>query len=415
MNQGWSKSGERGKARSLNAGHATDLDLTLDPLSDSLTTDHPSPFLAIPRDRWIASNRLAFTIFDRFPVTPGHMLIVPFRPVAQWWDATRDEQVAILDLVDHARHLLLDDAERAQVLPGVARPDGFNVGFNAGDAAGQTVPHLHVHVIPRFYGDVADPRGGVRHVIPRRGNYLLTDPGQRLPGHSTPTAFETATARLLTLHNAPHHPLGPALADAMADPQITSVDLLVSFVMVSGLDALQASLDDLLDRGGRIRLLTSDYLGITEKRALELLLARGHEHGDRFTVRVYRAGTESFHPKAYMLRSDGTDGGHALSFVGSANLSRPGLRTGVEWTTTVRDPAVLDDMRAAFEQLWGDDRSEPLTQALIDDYLEAPRALSRNSSPSPRRPNPWRPPLCSAKHSTRWPPPARPVSVRGLW
>ena len=369
---------EEGSASDEDRCPSTDPDTPPEAITD---IHDSSPFLAIPRDRWIASNNLAFTIFDRFPVTPGHMLIVPFRPVGQWWDATRDEQVAILDLVDHARNLLLDDVERARVLPGVARPDGFNVGFNAGAAAGQTVPHLHVHVIPRFHGDVADPRGGVRHVIPGRGNYLLTDPGQRTPDHTTPTAFETATARLLTLHNAPRHPLGPALADAMADPQITCIDLLVSFVMVSGLDALQASFDDLLDRGGRVRLLTSDYLGITERRALELLLARSHEHGARFTTRVYRAGTESFHPKAYMLRSDGTDGGHALSFVGSANLSRPGLRTGVEWTTTVRDPAVLADMRAAFEQLWGDDRSEPLTQALIDDYLEAPRALGQELVP----------------------------------
>ncbi len=141
---------------------------------------------------------------------------------------------------------------------------------------------------------MTDPRGGVRHVIPERGNYLA----------ESPTPLEATTARMLTLHDAPRHPLGPALADAMADPQITNVDLLVSFVMVSGLDALQPSLDDLLDRGGRIRLLTSDYLGITEKRALERLLARNDEYGDRFVVRVYRAGSESFHPKAYMLWGD---------------------------------------------------------------------------------------------------------------
>ena len=362
-----------------------------------------SPFLAIPRDRWLASNHLAFAVLDRFPVSPGHTLIVPRRVVAHWWDASRDEQAAILELVNDLRELLLDDTARAQVLPGVARPDGFNVGFNAGDAAGQTVQHLHVHLIPRFHGDMADPRGGVRHVIPARGNYLAAGASQAGPPPRPPTEsasettapppppaatqppppspLEAATAELLTLHDAPLHPLGPALADAMADPRITSVDLLVSFVMVSGLDALQASLDDLLDRGGHIRLLTSDYLGITEKRALELLLARSHEYGGRFTVRVYRAGAESFHPKAYMLWGDGSTAEHALSFVGSANLSRPGLRTGVEWTVTVRDPATLAAMRGSFEQLWLDERSEPLDQTLIDDYLEAPRALGRELAP----------------------------------
>ena len=101
------------------------------PISSGTRGD--SPFLAIPRGLWLASNHLAFAIRNRFPVSPGHTLIVPHRHVAQWWDATRDEQSAILDLVDHVRHLLFDDDERARVLPGVASPDGFNliprVGF----------------------------------------------------------------------------------------------------------------------------------------------------------------------------------------------------------------------------------------------------------------------------------------------
>ena len=76
-----------------------------------------SPFLAIPRDRWFASNHLAFAVLDRFPVSPGHILVVPRRVVAQWWDADRDEQTAILDLVDDVRDLLLDDVVRAAAPP----------------------------------------------------------------------------------------------------------------------------------------------------------------------------------------------------------------------------------------------------------------------------------------------------------
>jgi diadenosine tetraphosphate (Ap4A) HIT family hydrolase len=123
-----------------------------------------SPFLAIDPSAWVASNELAFAIRDRFPVTDGHTLVVPKRLVATWFDASREEQQAIFDLVEEVKRQL--DAELS--------PDGYNVGFNAGAAAGQTVMHLHVHVIPRYRGDMDDPRGGVRHVIPSRGNYLAS-------------------------------------------------------------------------------------------------------------------------------------------------------------------------------------------------------------------------------------------------
>ncbi|MBI5611363.1 MAG: HIT family protein [Deltaproteobacteria bacterium] len=123
-----------------------------------------SPFLSASPERWVASNDLAFALRDNFPVSPGHTLVVPRREVATWFDATREEQVAILELVDAVKAQL--DAE--------LQPAGYNVGFNAGVAAGQTVMHLHVHVIPRFTGDVEDPRGGVRHVMPGKGSYLKT-------------------------------------------------------------------------------------------------------------------------------------------------------------------------------------------------------------------------------------------------
>jgi diadenosine tetraphosphate (Ap4A) HIT family hydrolase len=122
-----------------------------------------SPFLALPASRHVASNTLALAIEDGFPVSPGHTLVIPRREVRTWFDATPAEQAAIFALVDEVKRLL--DARDP-------RPDGYNVGFNAGEAAGQTVMHLHVHVIPRYRGDVDDPRGGVRHVIPSKGNYL---------------------------------------------------------------------------------------------------------------------------------------------------------------------------------------------------------------------------------------------------
>jgi diadenosine tetraphosphate (Ap4A) HIT family hydrolase len=112
-------------------------------------TDAPaSPFLARPKSEWLASNDLAFAIADGFPVSLGHTLVVPRRQVASWFDATREEQHALLALVAVVRRRL--DRRKP-------RPDGYNIGINVGAAAGQTVGHLHVHVIPRYEGDLPDP------------------------------------------------------------------------------------------------------------------------------------------------------------------------------------------------------------------------------------------------------------------
>lgn len=120
-----------------------------------------SPFLEIDSKEWVAENALAFAVRDRFPVSPGHTLVVPKRVVPTWFEATQNEQHALMELVDQVKRDL--DRER--------HPAGYNVGFNAGEAAGQTVMHLHVHVIPRFTGDVPDPRGGVRWIFPDKAAY----------------------------------------------------------------------------------------------------------------------------------------------------------------------------------------------------------------------------------------------------
>lgn len=106
-------------------------------------------------------NRLAFALFDRSPVTPGHMLLIPRRHVADWFETSAKERTDLMALADEARALLIQDRQ----------PDGFNLGVNVGVAAGQTVFHVHLHLIPRYTGDVANPRGGVRGVIPAKQNY----------------------------------------------------------------------------------------------------------------------------------------------------------------------------------------------------------------------------------------------------
>ena len=120
-----------------------------------------SPFLELPESSWVACNALAFAVRDRYPVSPGHSLVITRRIVPTWFEASLEEQQAVFELV----------AEVKRILDGEFHPDGYNVGFNAGEFAGQTVMHLHVHVIPRFRGDVADPSGGIRHVIPALGNW----------------------------------------------------------------------------------------------------------------------------------------------------------------------------------------------------------------------------------------------------
>lgn len=121
----------------------------------------PCPFCSLPRERVVEENAHAFWIYDGFPVSPGHSLIIPKRHVGSFFEVSQEEQLAMLALLDKAK----------AAVEKVYAPDGFNVGINDGAAAGQTVPHLHLHLIPRFNGDVPDPRGGVRWVIPDKADY----------------------------------------------------------------------------------------------------------------------------------------------------------------------------------------------------------------------------------------------------
>lgn len=108
---------------------------------------------------WSSGEAVAF--LDRYPISPGHALVVPKRHEADLFALTPEERADVWGLVTIVKEAL--DAEH--------RPDGFNVGVNVAAAAGQTVGHAHVHVIPRHSGDVADPRGGVRWVIPDKAAY----------------------------------------------------------------------------------------------------------------------------------------------------------------------------------------------------------------------------------------------------
>lgn len=124
--------------------------------------DNPCPFCRVESEREIiASSALSLAFFDSFPVSSGHALIIPKRHVASFFDLTKEEQLDLLKLTDKVKHIV---EERYH-------PDGYNVGVNVGEAAGQSVFHVHMHLIPRYHGDVSNPRGGVRGVIPTKQNY----------------------------------------------------------------------------------------------------------------------------------------------------------------------------------------------------------------------------------------------------
>lgn len=119
------------------------------------------PFCNLRPDRIVLRNASGVLVRDGYPVSKGHSLVIPYQHAGSFFDLTEAERTDLLDLLDQAK----------QELDALHLPDGYNIGINDGAAAGQTVPHLHIHLIPRYQGDLPDPRGGVRWVIPDKAVY----------------------------------------------------------------------------------------------------------------------------------------------------------------------------------------------------------------------------------------------------
>lgn len=119
------------------------------------------PFCNLAPERIIDSNAFGVAIRDGFPVSPGHTLVIPKKHIGSWFAISIEEQLGLLDLLAKAKVVLEEELN----------PDGYNIGINDGPEAGQTVPHLHMHLIPRYKGDIGDPRGGVRWIIPEKAKY----------------------------------------------------------------------------------------------------------------------------------------------------------------------------------------------------------------------------------------------------
>lgn len=120
-------------------------------------------FCALPAERILLLADEALVIRDAFPVSPGHTLVIPRRHIGSFFELTDAERACMVELLAQAKAAL--DLS--------FQPDGFNIGINDGAAAGQTVPHLHLHLIPRYRGDAPDPRGGVRWVLPAKAKYWV--------------------------------------------------------------------------------------------------------------------------------------------------------------------------------------------------------------------------------------------------
>jgi diadenosine tetraphosphate (Ap4A) HIT family hydrolase len=119
------------------------------------------PFCHLDDKQIIYQDEFVFTIRDSFPISPAHTLIIPKRHIASLFDATDKEQRALL----HALKIAKAELDQQH------KPDGYNIGINDGLAAGQTIMHLHIHLIPRYTDDCEDPRGGVRWLFPEKAVY----------------------------------------------------------------------------------------------------------------------------------------------------------------------------------------------------------------------------------------------------
>ena len=119
------------------------------------------PFCSPAHGEKVLASELCYARWDKYPVTEGHLLIIPYRHIADYFSLTEKEKSALWTMVDEGKKLLDEGF----------KPDGYNVGINVGISGGQTVMHCHIHLIPRRSGDTINPRGGVRGVIPGKADY----------------------------------------------------------------------------------------------------------------------------------------------------------------------------------------------------------------------------------------------------
>jgi len=280
----------------------------------------------------MASNDRAVAVRDTAPVSPGHTLIVPRRHVERWAELALREREAMFELADRVM---------AELASFTVPPAGYNLGLNLGVAAGQTVAHVALHVIPRQRGDVDDPRGGVRHVVPWRGNPLRPAISALVSGEAEPF-LDVVRAHLA---------------------RATEVAIVTAAVDDGGLDLLEDDVRRARSRGTRVRLLVGGAAGPALERVRRRLadwvqasVASRAEGGVGGSVeaRIVPPGASGTGP--FQLRAWCFEGPRlAVAFVGGSDLSRCGLLEGVVWNLRLErmhDPRAYREIAEGFERWW---------------------------------------------------------------
>lgn len=271
------------------------------------------------------------------PLTPGHVVVTSTRAVSSWFELTPDEQTSLLALAAQVRQNLIAEGTATSI----------HVGFHEALTANPRPVQIHVIPLPAQLSHVDDASAALQ--------LALHDPRLITPRDE---AFKLALIRHFEA------------------PAYDRIDLLISFVMWSGVEVMATAFDQALTRGAKVRLLTSDYMDVTDPDALERLFDRCHEFGENnLEIRIFGATTKSFHPKAY-LYSDSTGRYAPRAFVGSSNLSRSALAEGIEWNLAVQH---FPPVHREFEELWNAPEVLPLDHPWIAAYR------ARRRSPSPNK------------------------------
>jgi HKD family nuclease len=304
-----------------------------------------SSLLQLSVSEWIASNELAFAVRAPRPLCGGHTVVALRRWVPSYSEASTAERAALWALVEQVK----------AALEPLLRAASYEVGFAMGRAAGEVVPEAAVHVIPR-----------------------PSDPIDAAPSEKREPPLATGGDR---------DPLASQLWPLFADA--TEIAVVAAFVTDGGLALLRPWVFAALDAGASLRVVTGDYLAFTQVDALWQLLhwsqrdardtTNGAPEAGKLRVRVVQTtqadGAErAFHPKAWLFES--ASGGAA--FVGSSNLTRSALASGVEWNLRVErciDPLAYGSVRAAVEALWA--TASDLTAPWIEDYARRVRQSPR--------------------------------------
>jgi len=138
--------------------------MTKPAITKKFDLNNPCIFCHPREEEILGENEYAQIVADNSPVSNGHCLVIPKRHIKTLFEATKEENQAFFELVQEAKKVIEGQGYK---------PDGYNIGSNNDVAAGQSVFHLHIHVIPRYIGDVEQPKGGIRHVIPKKASYNI--------------------------------------------------------------------------------------------------------------------------------------------------------------------------------------------------------------------------------------------------